>query len=112
MAINMTVLMDDFAVAGITNLPPMRIGGDGSYEFLDSATPQAAKDAIIAVIAAHNPNRVLPDVDAVRDAYVAAKAAIQALAADGTVPATVRQAVVKLGLCVEALLIFLKRRIA
>lgn len=50
-------------------------------------------------------------VDAVRDAYLAAEQAVQALATDATIPAVARQAVVKLGLCVKALLIYLNRRV-
>lgn len=50
--------------------------------------------------------------DAVRDAYVAAKAAITTMAQNAAIPADARQAVVTLGLCVEALLRYLNKRIA
>jgi hypothetical protein len=51
------------------------------------------------------------DVDAVRDAYVAAKAAMVEFNANATL-ATAKPAIIKLGLCVEELLKFLKHRIA
>lgn len=54
----------------------------------------------------------LQNVDAVRDAYVAAKQAVQALAVDASVPAVARQAVVRLGQCLEALLRYLNRQVS
>lgn len=51
------------------------------------------------------------DVDDLRDAYVAAKAAIVEFNATSTL-ATAKPAIIKLGVCVEELLKFLKHRIA
>ena len=51
------------------------------------------------------------DVDDLRDAYVAAKAAVTEFNANSTL-ATAKPAIIKLALCVEELLKFLKHRIA
>lgn len=102
--------VEELEAAGVVGLP-FAWGSDGSLTFGAAITPEQ-QTAIRAVLAAHNPAAPATDIDAVRDAYVAAKAAVQALAADGSVPAVVRQAVVKLGQCVEELLRALNRRIA
>lgn len=86
-------------------------GADGRIDYGASITP-AQRIAIEAVLTAHNPAAVSPDQDAVRDAYVMAKAAVQALAVDASVPAVARTAVVRVGQCLEELLIYLNRRIA
>jgi hypothetical protein len=111
MIVNLTVLWYDLKEAGLHTVP-MNTGGDGQIEFCDPATPQATKDAVLAILAAHDPDKVLPDKDDLRDAYVVAKAAVQTMAANAAIPADARNAVVKLGLCLEELLKYLNRRIA
>lgn len=57
------------------------------------------------------PDPTWVDRDDVRDAYVAAKAAMEEFAANSTL-ATAKPAIIKLGQCVEELLKFLNRRIS
>src|SRR4030042_239969 len=83
-------------------------GADGTFQF-DPSVTKAQRTAILAVFAAHNPDAL--ETDEVRDAYVEAKAAITTIAGNAAIPSDARQAVVKLGLCVEALLKLLQRRI-
>lgn len=56
--------------------------------------------------------RALQDIDLVRDAYVAAKAATQDMVANPTDLAKARLAIVRQGQCIEELLRALNRRIS
>lgn len=73
------------------------LGGGEEYEERDTA-PEVA------------PSRATQDADVVRDAYVAAKQAIEDFAANSTLT-TAKPAIIKLGQCVEELLRALNRRI-
>jgi hypothetical protein len=101
---------EELQAAGLTGLP-FAWGADGSITWGPTMTPEQIA-AVQAVVDAHNPATPATDKDDVRDAYVIAKAAVTTMAANAAIPVDARQAVVKLGLCVEALLMYLNKRIA
>jgi hypothetical protein len=102
--------VEELQAAGLLGLP-FAWGDDGVIMYDTSMTPVQVA-AVQAVLAAHNPSAPATDRDDLRDAYVAAKAAIQTMAANAAIPADARNAVAKLGLCVEELLKYLNKRIA
>lgn len=108
--INTALFLIQLADAGLAGVP-LAFGEDGDLKFLDTV-PQATRDAVLAVLAAHNPADPVPDRDDVRDAYVIAKAATLDMVANPTDLAKARTAIVRQGQCLEALLLFLNRRIA
>lgn len=100
---------EELAAAGVFGLP-FSWDANGNITWGAAITP-AQRATILAVIAAHNPSAPATDTDAVRDAYVAAKAAMTTFAADSTL-ANAKPALIKLGQCVEELMKYLNRRIA
>lgn len=101
---------EELQAAGLLGLP-FAWGADGTLT-LDPSLTEQQRTAILALVAAHDYTVPATDRDDVRDAYVAAKAAVQTMAANAAIPADARNAVVKLGLCLEELLKYLNRRIA
>ena len=66
MRVNIPLFLSELRGAGI-DPPPMRVGGDGALDFTDSSTPQAVRDQVAAVLAAHDPTQPAPDTS-VQDA--------------------------------------------
>lgn len=97
----------ELAAAGLSGLQ-FAWGDDGTFEWGDAVT-EAQRAAVLAIYAAHDPAALAKDN--VRDAYVAAKAATEEFAADSTL-AKARTAIIRQGQCLEALLLYLNRRIA
>jgi len=90
---------------------------DGTYRAWCRHAPdeplQAGESSVeLAIMPAITLPLDLQGVDVVRDAYVAAKAATQAMVADPTDLAKARTAIVRQGQCVEELLRVLNRSIA
>jgi hypothetical protein len=99
---------EDIRAAGLAGLP-FAWTEDG-ITYGSTLTPEQ-RAAIEAVLASHNPQAPATDRDDVRDAYVAAKNALETFAANSTL-ANAKPALLKLGLCVEELLKYLNKRIA
>ena len=89
MLLNVAVFLSDLRAAGIDPAPAMRLGGKGDLEFLDPVPPQSVVNQVLAVLAAHDPNKPLPPTQHDLDLQALA-ARIDDVTSDGTLPAKVK----------------------
>lgn len=108
MAVIGPTFADELRVAGLAGLP-FSWGSDGVLEF-DRSVTLADRQAILAVLAAHDPQRACADV--VRDAFVDVQAKVDAVRKDGTVPKSVLTAIEAMEGCLKEVLRSLHRSVA
>lgn len=101
--------VEELEAAGVLRLP-FAWGTDGQLTFSPAITPQQ-RAIIEAVLAAHDPTKPSSVVDDLREPYQNAKQKVEALVADSSIPASVRQAVGALAAYIRDLSLALARHV-